>query len=53
MPSHFGAWAGLGHCHAHLGNLGEALESYERALEINPHLSCVREMVSELRRKCE
>jgi tetratricopeptide (TPR) repeat protein len=51
MPSHFGAWAGLGHCHAHLGDLRDALESYEQALEINPHLSCVREMITELRRK--
>lgn len=51
MPSHFGAWAGLGHSHAHLDNLKDALESYEQALEINPHLSCVREMIGELKRK--
>jgi tetratricopeptide (TPR) repeat protein len=51
MPSHFGAWAGLGHCYAHQGRLAEALEAYERALEINPHLSCIQEMIGELKRK--
>lgn len=48
MPSHFGAWAGLGHCHTHMGHLAEAKAAYEAALGINPHLDCVREMVSEL-----
>ncbi len=27
MPCHFGAWAGLGHCHAHVGHLQDAVES--------------------------
>jgi tetratricopeptide (TPR) repeat protein len=52
LPTHFGAWAGMGHSYAHLGRLKEAKQAYERALEINPHLDCVREMVSELCRKC-
>ncbi|HZZ44349.1 MAG TPA: tetratricopeptide repeat protein [Tepidisphaeraceae bacterium] len=51
MPGHFGAWAGLGHSLAHVGKLAEALEAYRVALKINPHLSCVREMVEELERK--
>lgn len=51
MPCHFGAWAGMGHCYAHLGRHREALESYERALEINPHLECVQEAVAELRKR--
>jgi tetratricopeptide (TPR) repeat protein len=51
MPCHFGAWAGLGHCHAHLGNLPEAIKCYEKALEINPHLDCIRQAVHELRQK--
>jgi tetratricopeptide (TPR) repeat protein len=51
MPCHFGAWSGTGHCHAHLSELAEAVECYEKALEINPHLDCVRETVGELR-KC-
>jgi len=51
MPCHFGAWAGLGHCHAHFGRMEEALGCYEKALEIDPHLSCVKQAVDELKRK--
>jgi tetratricopeptide (TPR) repeat protein len=51
MPCHFGAWAGMGHCHAHLGRLTEACESYERAVKINPHLEGVAQLLTELRRK--
>jgi tetratricopeptide (TPR) repeat protein len=51
MPCHFGAWAGMGHCYAHLGQHRQALECYEQALEINPHLDCVRQTVGEIRRK--
>ena len=49
MPCHFGAWAGLGHCQAHEGRLTDALESYDRALAINPHMESIRQMVCELR----
>ncbi len=49
MPIHFGAWAGMGHCHAHLGHLPKAVESYEKALQINPHMSQIREAVQELK----
>ncbi len=49
MPCHFGAWAGLGHCDAHLHRHAEAIECYEKALEINPHLSCISDAVAELR----
>lgn len=45
MPYHFGAWAGMGHCHAHQGRMSEAVQSYERALEINPHLEQIRETI--------
>lgn len=48
MPCHFGAWAGMGHCHAHRGELEAALSCYRRALSINPHLQCIAEMVSAL-----
>lgn len=48
MPCHFGAWAGMGHCHAHGGRLAEAIECYEHALTINPHLDGIREAVVEL-----
>ncbi len=53
MPCHFGAWAGLGHCHAHEGRHIEAIESYRRALEINPHLECIAESIEELERKAK
>ena len=53
MPQHFGAWAGMGHCYAHLGELEDALHCYRRALEINPHLDCVAEMVGELERHAQ
>ena len=51
MPCHFGAWAGLGHCQAHLGQIQQALVAYEKALQVNPHLDCVQQTVSELRRQ--
>jgi tetratricopeptide (TPR) repeat protein len=51
MPCHFGAWAGMGHCHAHAGHLPEAVDCYDRALTINPHMECVSQMLSELRGK--
>ncbi len=51
MPCHFGAWAGLGHCHAHEGHLQEAVDCYDRALQINPHMECVSQMIGELRQK--
>jgi tetratricopeptide (TPR) repeat protein len=50
MPCHFGALAGMGHCYAHLGKPREAVESYRRALEVNPHLDCVRQAIDEIER---
>jgi tetratricopeptide (TPR) repeat protein len=51
MPIHFGALAGMGHCYAHLGQTEKAIEAYERALAVHPHLDHVRQAVSELRGK--
>lgn len=51
MPCHFGAWAGMGHCHAHLNEIPQAVECYEKALAINPQMDCVRESVMELRKR--
>ena len=53
MPVHFGAWAGMGHCQAHLHRLPEAIECYEKALELNPHLECIKEAVQELRQRVQ
>lgn len=49
MPEHFGAWAGLGHCFAHLGDADQAISCYERALILNPHLDCVRQAIAQLK----
>jgi tetratricopeptide (TPR) repeat protein len=51
MPCHFGAWAGMGHAHAHLGQLPDAIRCYVKALKINPHLECLGECVKELRKQ--
>ncbi len=51
MPCHFGAWAGIGHCQAHLGNVRDALQAYETALTLNPHLDCIKQAISELRKQ--
>lgn len=48
MPTHFGALAGMGHCYAHLGKLPEAIDSYERALSIHPHMDCLKQAIPEL-----
>jgi tetratricopeptide (TPR) repeat protein len=53
MPFHFGAIAGMGHCHAHLGRCDEAIACYEKALDVNPHLSCVRQAIEQLKGECE
>jgi tetratricopeptide (TPR) repeat protein len=49
MPCHFGALAGLGHCYAHLGKPREAIDAYERALAVNPHLECIHQTIEQLR----
>ncbi len=51
MPMHFGAWSGMGHCHAHLGRPADAIACYQKALAINPHLDCIRQAVRELRKQ--
>ncbi len=51
MPCHFGAWAGLGHCHLHRGKIREAFKCYQKALSINPHLDCIRQAVCEIQKK--
>jgi tetratricopeptide (TPR) repeat protein len=54
MPCHFGALAGMGHCHLNLGDLPEAMKCYEQALAINPHLDCLNQTVAEIKnRLCE
>ena len=40
-PCHFGAFAGMGHCYLRLGYLREAMDAYQQALKINPHLYAI------------
>jgi len=49
-PVHFGAAAGLGHCHAHLGQYREALECYYAALGIHPRLQGIRRSIRQVRK---
>jgi tetratricopeptide (TPR) repeat protein len=49
-PYHFGAVAGIGQCYLHLGNRESALESFRRALRLNPDLAGVRAQVRHLER---
>ena len=46
---HFGAWAGLGHCYAHLRENAKSQECYGRALVIHPRLSGVRQALRAVR----
>lgn len=36
-PNHFGAWHGLGLCHAALGEYQAAIHAFRRALDIQPY----------------
>lgn len=51
MPVHFGALSGMGHCYAHQGKLRLSIQFYEKALAVNPHLSCVKQMICELKQR--
>jgi tetratricopeptide (TPR) repeat protein len=53
MPCHFGAWAGMGHCFLHLGQLEHAYRAYEKAIAINPHLHCIRQTMVEIEREVQ
>ena len=50
-PRHFGALSGLGMIHVALGDDKEALQWFERALEVHPHLPGVKENISILRER--
>ncbi len=47
---HFAAAEGIGHCHRALNNPAAALESFQRALRLNPGLEGVRAQVHHLQR---
>jgi len=52
-PRHFGALSGLGLCNMELENDEAALDAFERALAINPHMEGVRANAELLRRRIE
>jgi tetratricopeptide (TPR) repeat protein len=52
-PYHFGAAAGMGQCYLKLGGQALALESFRRALRLNPNLDGVRANVVYLERLLE
>jgi tetratricopeptide (TPR) repeat protein len=50
-PQHFGALSGYGMIYLRLGELENALEYFQRALEINPNLKGVEESIALIRYK--
>ena len=49
-PLHFGAIAGMGHCHAHMGRIAKAAECYEDALRVNPRMHAIAGALAKIRR---
>lgn len=47
-PRHFGAYAGLGHILAQLGENKQALAAYKRALELHPQLEAIKTAAEKL-----
>jgi hypothetical protein len=52
-PRHFGALAGLGMILQEVGDEKRALDAFRKALEINPHLDKLPDMVKTLTEKVE
>ena len=52
-PRHFGAISGLGLIYLELGEEAAALRAFEKALEINPHLTDAKARARELRLKLD
>jgi tetratricopeptide (TPR) repeat protein len=44
-PKHFGALSGAGQIHLRLGHLQQALEFFQRALNVNPNLDGLRQVI--------
>ncbi len=52
-PRHFGALSGMGLVHTELNDEATALEWFEHALEVNPHMPFILLRVEELRKKLQ
>ena len=48
-PYHFGAASGVGMCYLNMQQFGNALQAFERTLEINPGLEHIRHFTIALR----
>ncbi len=48
MPAHFGAWAGMGHCHIQLGQMQAARSCYCRALAIYPYMDGIQKSLADV-----
>ena len=48
-PRHFGALSGLGLINQAIGQTGAAIKAFEYALDINPHLSGLKEKVAKMK----
>ena len=52
-PRHFGALSGLGMIELERGHEREALNAFEKALAVNPHMASVKGEVARLKKKLE
>jgi tetratricopeptide (TPR) repeat protein len=50
-PRHFGALAGLGLINSELDKTDEAIDAFERALKVHPHLTGVKQRLEALKKK--
>ena len=50
-PRHFGAWSGLGLVYTHMDDDAAALQAFEQALEVNPHLPGARHNVESIEKR--
>ena len=50
-PRHFGALSGLGMIHMRSGDLEAALQAFEAALRINPHLAQAEDVTRQLQKQ--
>ena len=49
-PVHFGALSGAGLCYLELHNLPQALDSFERAIAVNPNMSQIQRYVEDIKK---
>jgi len=49
-PRHFGALSGLGLINQVIGQTNAAIKAFEQALDINPHLSSLKDKVTKMKK---